>query len=101
MKLRPGTDRPPVPRASFNRTAWLFPLLLAVHVAEERAGGFTPWAQKFASPRNRRVFFGYYAAVLTQQAVFNPIFHAGPRWHSARTHLGLSALSRSRRSGRA
>jgi hypothetical protein len=105
MKLRPGTRHPLVPGAGFNRTAWLFPLLLAIHVAEEQAGGFTAWAQKYASPRytqrdfirinamsllsavaatalvtrteNRRVFFAYYAAVLTQQAVFNPIFHAG------------------------
>ena len=83
---------------------WLYPALLALHVAEE-APGFTRWAQRHASPHytqrdfvrinaaglastiattalvarssDRRLFFGWYAAVLTQQALFNPLFHAG------------------------
>jgi hypothetical protein len=82
----------------------LYPGLLAVHIAEE-APGFTRWAQRHASPRytqrdfvqinaaglastvaagelvrrsgNRALFFSWYTGVLTQQALFNPLFHAG------------------------
>jgi hypothetical protein len=89
---------------TFRRTAWLLPAAFAAHVAEE-APGFTAWAQRNASPRytardfwrnnalgmamtlaatplvarsrDRRLLYPYYAAVLTQQALFNPIFHAG------------------------
>jgi hypothetical protein len=83
----------------------LFPALLALHIAEE-APSFTSWAQRHASPRytqrdfvqinaagltstvavgelvrrapnNRPLFLAWYTAVLTQQAFFNPLFHAG------------------------
>jgi hypothetical protein len=83
---------------------WLFPALLALHFAEE-APGFTRWAQRYASPHytgrdfvqinaaglastlattalvarggRTRLFLPWYAAVLTQQALFNPLFHVG------------------------
>jgi hypothetical protein len=87
---------------SFGRAAWLLPAAFAVHVAEE-APGFTAWAQRHASARytagdfwrnnalgmamslatapvaagtrDRRVAYAWYTVVLTQQAVFNPVFH--------------------------
>jgi hypothetical protein len=83
---------------------WLYPGLLVLHVAEE-APGFTRWAQRHASPRytgrdfvqinaaglastlaatalvawggSRKLFFAWYTGVLTQQALFNPVFHLG------------------------
>jgi hypothetical protein len=89
---------------TFRRAAWLLPAAFAVHVAEE-APGFVAWAQRHASPRysrrdfwrnnalgmamtlagtalvtrtrDRRVVYPWHAAVLTQQALFNPAFHAG------------------------
>jgi len=99
MSHNPGTSSPSVPGL------WLFPALLALHVAEEAALDFAGWAQRHASPRytqrdfvqingfglastvaaselvrrrdNRTLFFAWYTAVLTQQALFNPLFHAG------------------------
>jgi len=99
MSHNPGTTPPSVPGL------WLFPALLALHVAEEAALDFVGWAQRHASPRytqrdfvqingfglastvaaselvrrrdNRALFFAWYTAVLTQQALFNPMFHAG------------------------
>jgi Protein of unknown function with HXXEE motif len=98
MSSDPGTRPVGVPGLS------LFPALLALHIAEE-APGFTRWAQRHASPRytqrdfvqinaaglamtvvagalvrrseNRALFVSWYTAVLTQQALFNPLFHAG------------------------
>jgi hypothetical protein len=99
MSHNPGTKPPSVPGL------WLYPALLALHVGEEAGLDFTGWAQRHASPRytkrdfvqingfglvstalasalirrsdNRALFFAWYSAVLTQQAVFNPVFHAG------------------------
>ena len=87
-----------------RRAAALFVPALAIHVAEE-APGFTGWARRYASDRytqrdfvvinaaglvmtgagtavalrspSRAVFLAYYAAMATQQAVFNAVFHAG------------------------
>ena len=87
-----------------GRAVWLFPAALALHVLEE-APGFTEWVNRYASrrytsgdfvrinalglvgttagtlavarSRNRALFFLYYTALLTQQAAFNPLFHAG------------------------
>jgi hypothetical protein len=100
----PGPEfaRPPAGRLS--RAIFAFAAAFALHVAEE-APGFTAWAQRHASPRytqrdfvrnnalgfamtvaatplaararRRRAFFPYYAAVVTQQALFNALFHAG------------------------
>jgi hypothetical protein len=84
---------------------WLSPAAFALHVLEE-APRFTAWAQRYASDRytqadfirnnvlglaltvgatlivwrftsNRPIFFVYYSTVLTQQALFNTVFHAG------------------------
>jgi uncharacterized protein with HXXEE motif len=99
MSHNPGTSSPSVPGL------WLYPALLALHVTEEAALDFVGWAQRHASPRytqrdfvqinslglastvlaselvrrsdNRALFFTWYTAVLTQQALFNPVFHAG------------------------
>ena len=83
---------------------WTFPAVFALHVLEE-APAFTEWARRHASERytsddfirvnalglalttgttllvvrvpSRRLFLAHYAAVVTQQALFNPVFHAG------------------------
>ena len=90
--------------ASFRRTAWTFPAAYVVHVAEE-APGFTAWARRNASERytqtdfvrnnalgfvstiaataaitrseRRALALAYYTLVVTQQAVFNALFHVG------------------------
>jgi Protein of unknown function with HXXEE motif len=90
--------------STFSRTAWAFPAAFAVHVAEE-APFFTAWARRNASERytqrdfvrnnalgfvstiagtaaitrseRRAVGLVYYTLVLTQQAIFNALFHAG------------------------
>jgi hypothetical protein len=87
----------------FRKLAWAFPVVFAAHVAEE-APGFTAWARRNASPRyserdfvrnnalgivgaagatfavtrseDRLVNLAYYMLVLTQQALFNSVFHA-------------------------
>jgi hypothetical protein len=87
----------------FSRLAWAFPAVYAVHVAEE-APGFTAWARRNASERytqrdfvtinalgfastvagtviatrrqSRMLDLAYYTLVVTQQAVFNPVFHS-------------------------
>jgi hypothetical protein len=89
---------------SFRRAVWLFPVAFAAHVAEE-APGFTAWARRHGARgytqadfvRNnalglamtvagtalvvrrpsRPAVFGYFAIVLSQQALFNTLFHAG------------------------
>ena len=90
---------------SFRRTAWTFPAAYLVHVAEE-APGFTAWARRNASERytqtdfvrnnalgfvstiaatvaitrskeRRALGLAYYSLVVTQQAVFNALFHVG------------------------
>ena len=91
-------------RLDFRRAVWLLPLAFALHVLEE-APGFTAWVNRYASDRytaddfvrnnglglvltvgatflvwrfrSRAVFFVYYTGVVTQQAVFNTLFHAG------------------------
>ena len=98
MSARAGADRDPL-----RRWAWAVPVVYAVHVAEE-APGFASWARRHTSPGytdrdfvlingagfaltlgatavaarvdHRRVFLAWYALVLTQQALFNPVFHA-------------------------
>jgi hypothetical protein len=88
----------------FRRAVWLFPVAFAAHVAEE-APGFTAWVRRHGSSRytqadfvrinalglamtlagtavvararSRPVVCGYFAIVLTQQALFNTLFHAG------------------------
>jgi Protein of unknown function with HXXEE motif len=98
-------------------TPWLLPAVFAVHVAEE-APGFTEWVNEHASPRytnadfarnnalgllmtggatalvarsrDRRLFFAYYSAVLSQQALFNPVFHAGTTAAFQRYSPGLA-----------
>ena len=90
--------------AGFNRAAWTFPAAYVVHVAEE-APGFTAWATRNASGRytqtdfvrnnalgfvstlaatawitrseRRALGLAYYTLVVTQQAVFNALFHMG------------------------
>jgi hypothetical protein len=97
---------------SFGRAAWLLPAAFATHVAKE-APGFTAWALRHASARyterdfwrnnalgmamslatapfaagtgDPRVAYAWYPVVLTQQAVFNPVFHLPPRPPSAPT----------------
>ena len=87
---------------TFRRIARVLPVGYAVHVAEE-APGFTAWARRHASERytqrdfvvinaagivmtgagttialrarHRAVFLAYYAGMVTQQAVFNAVFH--------------------------
>jgi hypothetical protein len=89
--------------ASFRRTAWTFPAAYIVHVAEE-APRFTAWARRNASERytqkdfvrnnalglvstiaatwaitrseRRALDLAYYTLIVTQQAVFNALFHA-------------------------
>jgi uncharacterized protein with HXXEE motif len=89
---------------TFRRAAWLLPAAFALHIADE-APGFVVWARRHASERytardfwrnnvvgmamtlagtglvtrtrDPRAVYPYYAAVLTQQALFNPAFHAG------------------------
>jgi Protein of unknown function with HXXEE motif len=83
----------------------MFPVAFALHVAEE-APGFTAWARRNASerytqrdfvrnnalgligtiaatgivlrqpPERRALGLAYYTLIITQQAVFNPVFHA-------------------------
>jgi hypothetical protein len=88
----------------FRRAVWLVPVAFAAHVAEE-APGFTAWARRHGSSRysqadfirnnalglamtvagsalvsrapTRAVVFSYFATVLTQQALFNTLFHTG------------------------
>jgi hypothetical protein len=88
---------------SFRRLAWAFPAAYLVHVAEE-APGFVSWARRNASPRytqhdfvtinglgfvttvaatatvtradSRTVDLAYYTLVVTQQALFNALFHS-------------------------
>jgi Protein of unknown function with HXXEE motif len=91
-------------RLGFRQAMWLFPVAFALHVTEE-APGFTAWVERYASGRytqadfvinnslglvftvsatwmvwrfanNRLALFVYYSAVLTQQALFNTLFHA-------------------------
>jgi len=92
------------PGSRLHRALWLLPAAFAVHVLEESAG-FTAWVNRNASDtyadadfvqinalgllltvvatfivtrsRGRRLFLAYYALVVTQQALFNPAFHAG------------------------
>jgi hypothetical protein len=88
-----------------RRLLWLVPAALALHVAEE-APGFAGWARRHASPDysagdfvkinalglattmaataavargygGRPVSVAFYAAGVTQQALWNPVFHAG------------------------
>jgi hypothetical protein len=91
-------------RSRFEREAWLFPLVVAVHVAEE-APGFAEWARRHASPRysdrdfalinaaaigtavagtalvarvrDRRVQLVWWSTLLTQQGLWNAAFHTG------------------------
>jgi Protein of unknown function with HXXEE motif len=86
----------------FAKAAWLLPPAFALHVADE-APGFVAWAQRNASPRytqrdfatinalgfvmtlgavcavsrtdSRALDFLFCSAVVSQQALFNPIFH--------------------------
>jgi len=90
--------------ARFGQAAWLFPAVLAVHVAEE-AQGFAGWARRHAwagyrdgdfavvntvglagtvaatllavRTRRRRVFLAYHAGMVSAQAIWNTVFHAG------------------------
>ena len=92
------------PRLMFRSAVWLVPACFALHVLEE-SNGFTGWAQRHGRPdyssadfvqinaagllltgaatlavtrwRGRRLFAAYYALILTQQALFNPVFHVG------------------------
>ena len=97
--------RPPERMSRFRRAVWLFPVAFAAHVLEE-APGFTAWARRHGSSRYTeddfirnnalglamtivgtrssrlgrragRPMFSYFAIVLTQQAVFNTLFHSG------------------------
>jgi Protein of unknown function with HXXEE motif len=91
----------PAPR--FRRVAWLLPAILAVHVAEE-APGFAAWARRNAwrgyrdrdfvainaagvaltagatlvatRTTSRAAFAAYHVAMLSAQALWNPVFHA-------------------------
>jgi hypothetical protein len=106
---------------TFRRAAWLLPAAFALHVAEE-APGFTAWVRRHASPRyskrdfwrnnalgmamtlaatplavrarDRRVAYAYYIVVLTQQALFNPAFHAATTmaWRTYSPGLASSLL---------
>src|SRR4051812_45695226 len=88
----------------FGQAAWLFPAVLAVHVAEE-APGFAGWARRHAwagyrdgdfavvitvglagtvaatllagRTRRRRVFLAYHAGMVSAHAIWNTVFHAG------------------------
>lgn len=91
-------------RLSFRQAVWLFPLAFVLHVMEE-APHFTDWANQYASSsytsadfiRNntagtiiavlscaivwlnphRHIVFFFFAAVLTQSALCNALFHIG------------------------
>src|SRR5919202_5509506 len=93
-----------LPRRSFRSAVWLVPASFALHVLEE-SNGFTGWVQRHGRPdyssadfvqinaagllltgaatlavtrwRGRRLLAAYYALILTQQALFNPVFHVG------------------------
>ena len=93
---------PPPDADPFLQTARLVPVAYALHVLEE-APGFAPWVRRHAARdytdaefvrinsvgfvstlaataalvRGRRGGFAYYTVVLTQQALWNPVFHAG------------------------
>jgi hypothetical protein len=97
---RTGRFRP----LPLRRAVWLFPAAFAFHVLEE-APGFTEWVNRYASElyssddfvrnntigllltagatlvvartRNRTVFFVFYSTILTQQALWNTVFHVG------------------------
>jgi hypothetical protein len=86
-----------------RRIAWLLPAVLAVHVAEE-AAGFAAWARRntwqgyrdrdfvlinatgvaltagatlvATRTTNRAAFAAYHVALLSAQALWNPVFHA-------------------------
>jgi hypothetical protein len=86
----------------FRKLVWAFPVAYLVHVGEE-APGFVAWARRNASPRytardfvtinglgfvsamaatavvtradSRTLDLAYYTVVVTQQAVFNALFH--------------------------
>jgi Protein of unknown function with HXXEE motif len=91
-------------RLQLQRAAGLLPAAFALHVVEE-APGFTGWARRHASERytrrdfwrnnaagmlltlptagaisrrlpGRAAFFAFYTLVLTQQALWNTVFHA-------------------------
>jgi hypothetical protein len=89
---------------TFREAVWLFPPAFLLHVAEE-APQFTSWVRRYASPRftaqdflrnnglglllgvgltavvsrwpNRWTAGLYFAAILTQDCVFNALFHIG------------------------
>jgi uncharacterized protein with HXXEE motif len=91
-------------RRKFSEAVWLFPAAFLLHVAEE-APQFTAWVRRYASPQfttrdflrnnglglllgialtavvsrwpNRGVVGLYFAAILTQDCVFNALFHVG------------------------
>src|SRR5918911_1250658 len=99
---RTSIARPPRPRV--GSVVWLVPASFALHVLEE-SNGFTGWVQRHGRPGyssanfvqinaagllftgaatlavtrrpGRRLFAAYYAFILTQQALFNPVFHVG------------------------
>ncbi len=103
MGEEPGGDTC-VAVSRFRRAVWLFPAVFGLHVLEE-APGFTLWARRHASSRytqadfirnnalgmaltlggtglvsrspGRRSVFLYMSLVLTQQALFNTVFHVG------------------------
>jgi hypothetical protein len=88
---------------TFRRLTWVFPAAYLAHLAEE-APGFTSWVQRNTSERytqrdfvtinglgflstvaatcavnrgeRRALDLAYYTLVITQQAVFNAVFHA-------------------------
>ncbi len=88
----------------FRQAVWLVPATFAVHVLEE-APGFTDWVNRYAAEQyspddfvrnnalgllltagatlvvrrtsNRTVFFVFYSTILTQQALWNTVFHIG------------------------
>jgi uncharacterized protein with HXXEE motif len=89
-------------RRTFREAVWLFPLGFLLHVLEE-APQFTAWVRRYASPQfaprdflrnnglglvlgivltavvsrwpNRGMVALYFAAILTQDCVFNALFH--------------------------
>jgi hypothetical protein len=86
------------------QAVWLVPATFALHVLEE-APGFTDWVNRYASEQyssddfarnnglgllltagatlvvartsNRAVFFVFYSSILSQQALWNSVFHVG------------------------
>jgi hypothetical protein len=92
------------PRRELRRGLWLLPAAFALHVLEESAG-FTEWVRRngradysmddfvqinatglvltigatlaVARRPGRGLFAAYYALLVTQQALFNPLFHVG------------------------